>query len=155
MVACFFCKTGHVATVPFEQRSTLNSEWYTTICLPKIFEVIRKTNKRRRILVHHDNFFSGQNVELMGPDLAPNDFFLFPHIKKNAWSTIFVARRCFWSVQSPCFGDVFIGVEKQTQMMVVHQNILSTVMLKNHILSNGNVRSVPVLTIPEICHYMF
>ena len=98
-VACFFGKTGHVATVPLEQRRTVNSEWYTTICLPEVFGEIRKTNKRRRIIVHHDNagshtsaqtsaFLTGQNVELMGhppysPDLASNDFFLFPHIKKK------------------------------------------------------------------------
>lgn len=99
MVACFFGKTGHVATVPLEQRRTVNSEWYTTICLPEVFGEIRKANKRRRIIVHHDNasshtsaqtsaFLTGQNVELMShppysPDLAPNDFFLFPHIKKK------------------------------------------------------------------------
>ena len=33
-VACFFWKTGHLATVPLENRRTVNSEWYTTICLP-------------------------------------------------------------------------------------------------------------------------
>ena len=42
-----------------------------------------------------------------------------------------------------------IGVEKQTQMMVVHQNILSTVILKNYKLYNGNVRLH--LATPEIC----
>ena len=73
--------------------------WYTTICLPKVFGEIRKTNKRKRIIVHHGNtsshtsaqisaLLTGQNVELMGhppysPDLAPNDFSLFPHIKKK------------------------------------------------------------------------
>ena len=31
-------------------------------------------------------------------------------------------------------------MEKQTQVMVVLQNIVSTVMLKNYKLSNGNVR---------------
>ena len=123
MVACFFCKTVHVATVPLEHRRTLNSEWYTTICLPKVFGEIRKTNKSRRIMVHHGNAISyisaqisalltGQNVDIMGhppysPDLAPNDFFHF------------TSRYC-WSVQKPCFGDVSIGVEKQTQMMVAH-----------------------------------
>ena len=96
---CFSGKTGHVATVPLEQRRTVNSEWYTTIFLPEVFGEIRKTNKRRRIIVHHDNasshtsaqnnaFLTGQNVKLMGytpynPDLAPNDFFLLPHIKKK------------------------------------------------------------------------
>jgi len=34
MIACFFGKTGHVATVPLEQRMTVNSELKTTICLP-------------------------------------------------------------------------------------------------------------------------
>ena len=99
MVACFFGKTGHVATVPLEQRRTVNSEWYTTICLPEVFEEIRKTNRRKRIILHHDNasshtsrqttaYLTGQNIEIMGhppysPDLAPNDFFLFPHIKNK------------------------------------------------------------------------
>ena len=63
------------------------------------FRKIRNTNRRRRIIVHHDNasshtsaqtsaFFNVKNVELMdhppySPDLAPNDFFLFPYIKKK------------------------------------------------------------------------
>lgn len=99
MIACFFGITGHVATVPLEERRTVNSEWYTTICLPKVFSEIRKTNTRRRIILHHDNasshtshqtsdFLSTQHIELMGhppysPDLAPNDFFLFPSVKNK------------------------------------------------------------------------
>jgi [histone H3]-lysine36 N-dimethyltransferase SETMAR len=97
MVACFFGKTGHVATVALEQRRTVNSEWYTTICLPEVFKEMREKNKRRRIILHHDNasshtsrqtneFLTTENIELMShppysPDLAPNDFFLFPYIK--------------------------------------------------------------------------
>lgn len=108
MVACFFGITGHVATVALEQRRTVNSEWYTTICLPEVFGEVRKKKKKRRSSkkaeeeanhLHHDNasshtsaqakeFLTGQNIELMGhppysPDLAPNDFFLFPHIKNK------------------------------------------------------------------------
>ena len=108
MVACFFCKTGYVATVPLEHRRTINSEWYTTICLPKIIGLIRKTNKRRRIIVHHGNasyhtsaqvsvLLTGHNVELMGqppynPDLASNDFSLFLHIKKKMRGQRFSSR---------------------------------------------------------------
>ena len=40
-------------------------------------------------------------------------------------------------------------METETQMMVVHQNILSTIMLKNDELSIGNV-SLHLAT-PEIC----
>lgn len=32
----FFRKTGHVATVRLEQLITVNSEWYTIICLPEM-----------------------------------------------------------------------------------------------------------------------
>ena len=91
MIACFFRKIGHVAIVPLEQRRTVNSEWHTTICLPVIFEAIRKTNRRRRITLHHNAsshtsaqttaFLSTQNIDLMNHmpyslDLGPNDFFL-------------------------------------------------------------------------------
>ena len=99
MNACFFGKTGHVAIVPLEQCRTVNSEWYTTICLPGVFQEIRKTNRRRRIILHHDNasshisaqttaFLSTQNINLMShtpyiPNLAANDFFLFPYVKNK------------------------------------------------------------------------
>ena len=99
MVACFFDKTGHVATDRLEHPRTVNSKWYNTICLPKVFGEIRKTTKRRRIIVHHGSastntsaqisaLLTSQNVELLGyppysPGLAPNDFSLFQHIKKK------------------------------------------------------------------------
>uniref|UniRef100_A0A0K2VCS9 Mariner transposase [Bombyx mori] n=1 Tax=Lepeophtheirus salmonis TaxID=72036 RepID=A0A0K2VCS9_LEPSM len=99
MFACFFGKTGHVATFLLEHHRTVNSEWYIKVCLPEVIGEIRKTNRRKRIIVHHDNassytsaqtsaFLTGQNVELMGhppysPNLAPNYFFLFLHIKKK------------------------------------------------------------------------
>ena len=111
MVARFFSKTGHVATVSLQHRRTVNSERYTMLSLAKIFEEIRKTNKRRPIIVHHDSAFShisapisalftGQNVESMGhtpysSDLAPNDFFLFVHIKRKMRGQRF-SKTMFW-----------------------------------------------------------
>jgi len=99
MVATFFGISGHIATIPVEGRRTVNSEWYTTVCLPEVFSRIRKINRRRRIILHHDNasshtssetteYLYAKNVELMGhpaysPDLAPADFYLFPTIKKK------------------------------------------------------------------------
>ena len=45
IIVWFFGKTGHVAIVPQEeQRRTVNSEWYTTICWAVVFQEIRKTN---------------------------------------------------------------------------------------------------------------
>ena len=97
MMTCFFGKTRHVAIIPLEQRKTVNSEWYTNICLPVVFQEIRKINRRRWITFHNDiasshtspqttAFLSTQNIDLMSqppykPDLAPNDFFLFPYVK--------------------------------------------------------------------------
>ena len=99
MIACFFGQTEHIAIVPLEQHRTINSERYTIICLPVVFQEIRKTNRRRLITLHHDNasshtsaqttaFLSTQNIDLMShppysPDLAPNDIFLFPYVKNK------------------------------------------------------------------------
>lgn len=97
MIACFFSKSGHVCTVLLNNKRTVNAEWYTTTCLPTVFEKVRETRPRSRILLHHDNasphtakktkaFLSSENVETVAhppysPDLAPCDFYLFPKIK--------------------------------------------------------------------------
>lgn len=99
MIACFFGCTGHVATIPLEDRRTVNADWYTTICLPEVIDEIRKNNRNRRIILHHDNasshtahqttdYLKEKNIELMShcpysPDLSPNDFFLFPNVKQK------------------------------------------------------------------------
>ena len=120
-----------MATVPLVQRRTVNSKWYTTICLLEVFGEIRKTNKQRRIILHQDNasshtfrqtteYLSTQGIELMGHppyshDLVLNDCLLFPHIKnklRGQWTPIFVARRSRWCVKKPCFGDFSSGMEK-------------------------------------------
>ena len=48
MVVCFFGKTGHVATVPLEHLMTFNSEWYTTIYMPKVFGEIQKRQEKTK-----------------------------------------------------------------------------------------------------------
>lgn len=97
MVASFVSKSGHVATVPLQERRTVTAEWYITVCLPEIFSKLRKSNPARRVILHHDNasshtarrtndFLNLENIELMNhppysPDLSPNDFFTFPRMK--------------------------------------------------------------------------
>lgn len=99
MVATFVAKGGHVATIPLEDRRTVNAEWYTTVCLPRVLAELRKTNPKRRIILHHDNasshtavqtiaFLEQNKVEVLdhppySPDLSPNDFFSFPKIKRK------------------------------------------------------------------------
>ena len=101
MIACFFFlgKTGHVAIVPLKQCRTVNSKWYTTSCLPVVFQKIRKTNRRRRLALHLDYaschtsaqttaILSTQNIDWMShppysPDLLLNDLFLFPYVKNK------------------------------------------------------------------------
>jgi hypothetical protein len=58
VIACFFgyfAISGHVATIVFEQRRMLNSEWHTVICLLEAFREIRKENKRRCIILNHES----------------------------------------------------------------------------------------------------
>ncbi|GBP40023.1 hypothetical protein EVAR_19150_1 [Eumeta japonica] len=55
MIASFVNKTGHVATVALKNCRTVNSDLYTTIFLPEIIDELRKNNRYRRIILHHDN----------------------------------------------------------------------------------------------------
>ena len=54
MIACFFGYTGHVTTA-LEDRRTVNTDWYTIICLPEVINELRRTNRNRRIILYHDN----------------------------------------------------------------------------------------------------
>lgn len=74
----FFQETRYIATVFLDKCKSVNSEWYTSVYLPKVFKEIRKTNRNRRITLHHDNAIL---YTVYSPDLTPNDFFLFPHNK--------------------------------------------------------------------------
>jgi [histone H3]-lysine36 N-dimethyltransferase SETMAR len=102
MVATFFSKTGHVATVTLEEGKTVTANWYTQICLPEVIKNLKERRPRtgtRGILLHHDNapahkasktmdFLKENQIHLVGhppysPDLAPCDFYLFPKVKES------------------------------------------------------------------------
>ena len=88
-MAFFFCKTGDVATFPHEHRRTVNSGWYTTICLPNFFGKIRKTNKRSWIIVRHDIAVchtSAQNSAcLTGQNVEPEDTVGALEVSQSEW----------------------------------------------------------------------
>ena len=100
MVACFFAKVGHVATIPLEDIKTIMADWYVNHCLPKVFQAWCKRHLRtgvRGLLLHHDNasadtaavnldFLATSDVQLVTHpphlhDLAPCDWFLFLYVK--------------------------------------------------------------------------
>lgn len=99
MVASFFGRTGHVATVALPPDSTVNAEWYTTQCLRAVLIKVREKRPKGGIILHHDNarphianrtteYLKANGVEILhspsnSPDLAPCDFFLFPTIKNK------------------------------------------------------------------------
>lgn len=109
MVAIFFRRAGLIAAVPLEERRTVNAEWYSTVCLPKVFTELENERPHtglRGIMLHHDNapahtaadtldFLHDRRVQLVthpaySPDLAPCDFFLFPTVKKSMRGKRFV-----------------------------------------------------------------
>ena len=108
MVATFFGRAGHIATVALQDRRTVNADWYVSQCLPQVFAAWcrRSRNSRLRgLLLHHDNasahtaaatldFLAENGVQLVShppysPDLAPCDFFLFPLVKNQLRGTRF------------------------------------------------------------------
>ncbi|GBP21968.1 hypothetical protein EVAR_7185_1 [Eumeta japonica] len=42
MIASFFNKARHVATVALNNCHTVNSDWYMAICLPEVIDELRK-----------------------------------------------------------------------------------------------------------------
>ncbi|XP_073953007.1 histone-lysine N-methyltransferase SETMAR-like [Choristoneura fumiferana] len=106
MVASFFGRTGHYATIVLEDQKTVTAEWYTNNCLPLVLKKVREKRPRSRILLHHDNasshtarrtidYLVTSDVELLGhpphsPDLALCDFYLFPKIKEKLRGKLFM-----------------------------------------------------------------
>lgn len=97
MIACFFGRSGHYATVALENKRTVTADWYVESCLPIVIEKVKERRPGSKVLLHHDNapahsakktkqFLVTKKVETMShppysPDLAPCDFYLFPKIK--------------------------------------------------------------------------
>ena len=100
MIACFFAKIGHIATIQLEDRKTVTADWYVNHCLPKVFQAWCKRRPRTGVhglLLYHDNasvyttavtldFLAASDVQLVmnsphSPDLAPCDWFLFLSVK--------------------------------------------------------------------------
>ena len=100
MIACFFAKVGHVATIPLEDRKTVTADWYVNHCVPKIFQAWCQRRPRtgvRGLLLHHDNasvhasavtldFVAANNFQLVirspySPYLAPCDRVWFCYVK--------------------------------------------------------------------------
>ena len=103
MVASYIAKTGHITTIPLDERRTVTADWYVHQCLPQVLHAVRTRRPKSGITLHHDNapahtaaatreFLASKGVQLMShppcsPDLAPCDFFLFPHVKKQLRGT--------------------------------------------------------------------
>lgn len=111
MVAIFFSRSKIVTVVEVEEGCTATSEWYSTKCLPKVFDELshgHPTGTLRRWSLHHDNASSHTAKKTMdviaaagiklvqpspySPDLSPCDFFLFPKIKKGMRGIMFESR---------------------------------------------------------------
>ena len=100
--AVFFVKSGHVDSVPCQERKVVYAEWYMNIRLPKVFEARsarRPNDGAGSPLLHHDNasahtaaatpdYLEAIRVQLITltpypPGLAPCDFFLIPQVKQQ------------------------------------------------------------------------
>ncbi|GFT70883.1 DDE_3 domain-containing protein [Nephila pilipes] len=116
MIACFFGINSHVSSSGTEQHRQSILDNFTTICCQKSSEKFEKA-EGQIIATSHDNAalthrlkqstFLTERIELMvirrSPDLAPNDFFLFPHIKNKLRGQRFSTLEAV-GIQNACFG---------------------------------------------------
>ena len=101
MYAVFFRSNGLVKIVKLPKGQRVTAHWYSTVCLPQVFDAIREDRPKsglKNIVLHHDNarphtaaltreFLEDNGVVLLtqppySPDLAPCDFWLFRNLKK-------------------------------------------------------------------------
>ena len=85
MVATFFTRSGHLATVQVASQSTVTADWYTNTCLPKVVEKFQEKRPKtgcRGIQFHHDNapahkagitvsFLESNGFNFLGPPVQP------------------------------------------------------------------------------------
>ena len=79
IIACFFAKFGHVASIQLEDKKSVTADRYVTHCLPKVFQAWCTRRPRtgvRGLRLHHDNasahtaaaaldFLAASNVKLV------------------------------------------------------------------------------------------
>ena len=58
MVASFFSKKGHIASIPLEEQRTVTANWYIDVCIPRVFHAWQSARPKTGLgglLWHHDN----------------------------------------------------------------------------------------------------
>ncbi|GFT88113.1 uncharacterized protein NPIL_181411 [Nephila pilipes] len=106
MIACFFGINGHVATVALEQRRTVNSEWYTTICLPEMRRFKTGRCPARAVDGASDHLWSNVTAVALPVNTIPFRPLSPPPIPPPLQSSSFYASRrtkkthCAWTARS-------------------------------------------------------
>ena len=127
MDVCFFGISGHVPTIPLEDRWTVTADWYRHHYLPKVFEVRYQHCPEMGLcglFLHHDNtsihtaatmvdFLNESEVQLLpcppySPDLSPCNFLLFWEVKNN------------WRI--PCLRALKMHVERSQGLLKTYSN---------------------------------
>ncbi|CAH2105700.1 unnamed protein product [Euphydryas editha] len=97
-----FLKSGIISIVGFDKQKTVIATWYMEKILPRVLGSLKNEQPHSRLYIwflHHDNasahragrttdYLPEVGVKLLGhpphsPDLAPCDFALFLHVKKQ------------------------------------------------------------------------
>ncbi|PRD27309.1 UNVERIFIED_CONTAM: Histone-lysine N-methyltransferase SETMAR [Trichonephila clavipes] len=95
MYAVFFKSSGLIKAIKLEGQKTVKANWYTTKCLPEIFQEVNVWG----LMLHHDSasshtagltteFLKQKQIKVKGnppysPDLVTRDFCLSINLKKN------------------------------------------------------------------------
>ena len=121
----FYNTTGIVFQKPREQNKSITGRYYRDVVLAdlkRFYETARPASGMRGIKLLHDNapahkaklvqeYLEAENIETLphppySPDLAPCDFFLFPHLKRCLAGRRFSNRSALGTAVYQCFQHI-------------------------------------------------
>ena len=97
MDVCFFGISGHVPTIPLEDRWTVTADWYRHHYLPKVFEVRYQHCPEMGLcglFLHHDNT-SIHTAATMVDFLNESEVQLLPHQHRIRQTSLPPTSSCF------------------------------------------------------------
>ena len=91
MVALYIAKTGHITTIPLEERRSVTADWYVNQCLCKVLHAVRTRGRGHDGLVNCVRTGMSKSVSISKTVVAANAIYSHKSAGHDALLSAFVA----------------------------------------------------------------